>query len=301
MQRQLDGLPEDLKRLIRRKLKVLQQELELRLCEYRTEATTDVQASILAILLKGNKLVAIQDRALTAYRGQVLKTRTELLVWPISIWDAMKGTLDLAGLREPIDRAEIVAIIEDFIGSPTTPNIAAEYLEPTTYFDSVRRTASRFGLSDEQHYEELKSALDQAARLATADFTNVARHTRTKVEISIDEFLLGHAAKPEKSQRPPTRDSTRKTKDSRLSIPKGSPGWWSERGRAAANARHDLPGGARDLKEQMLNIWASGKYSTKNNCAEQECDALGLSFKAARNALINAPTPKPYPTNKLAD
>lgn len=68
--------------------------------------------------------------------------------------------------------------------------------------------------------------------------------------------------------------------------------WMSERGRIAANARHDQPGGSRDKADRMRQIWASGKYTSKDRCAEEECGALGMSFSAARRALRNEPDPK---------
>ena len=59
----------------------------------------------------------------------------------------------------------------------------------------------------------------------------------------------------------------------------------------AANALHDLPGGSRAKKENIRTIWASGKYTSRDICAEQECAALEMSFSAARKALRNTPEP----------
>jgi hypothetical protein len=71
----------------------------------------------------------------------------------------------------------------------------------------------------------------------------------------------------------------------------GSPEWRSQIARKAANARHDQPGGSRDKQQQIREIWASGKYSSRDICAEQECAALDMSFTAARKALRNTPEP----------
>ena len=65
----------------------------------------------------------------------------------------------------------------------------------------------------------------------------------------------------------------------------------SEIARYAANVRHDKPGGSRDKQRQIREIWASGKYKSRDICAEQECAGLGMSIKSARNALINQPDP----------
>jgi hypothetical protein len=59
----------------------------------------------------------------------------------------------------------------------------------------------------------------------------------------------------------------------------------------AANARHSKPGGNRDKWQQMRALWASGKYSSRDICAEQECAALDMSFSSARKALRGTPNP----------
>lgn len=68
----------------------------------------------------------------------------------------------------------------------------------------------------------------------------------------------------------------------------GSSEWRKQTAMAAANARHNQPGGSRDKQRWIREIWATGKYSTRDICAEQECAALGMSFSAARKALRNA-------------
>ncbi|MDE2155827.1 MAG: hypothetical protein KGJ32_08075 [Xanthomonadaceae bacterium] len=59
----------------------------------------------------------------------------------------------------------------------------------------------------------------------------------------------------------------------------------------AANALHDKPGGSRSRQQEMRDIWASGKYTNRDRCAEEECGALGISFSAARKALRKTPNP----------
>lgn len=59
----------------------------------------------------------------------------------------------------------------------------------------------------------------------------------------------------------------------------------------AGNAMHDGPKGKRSAKDEIIRIWASGKYTSRALCAEQECAALGMSFDTARKALRNTPDP----------
>ncbi|WP_419600418.1 hypothetical protein [Thiolapillus sp.] len=73
----------------------------------------------------------------------------------------------------------------------------------------------------------------------------------------------------------------------------GSPVWRKQQAKAAADARHNQPGGSRDKQQQIRDIWATGKYSSRDRCAEDECEALGISFSAARKALRNTPDPTP--------
>ena len=61
--------------------------------------------------------------------------------------------------------------------------------------------------------------------------------------------------------------------------------------RSAANALHSKPGGSREKQQQIREIWASGKYTSRDRCAEEECARLDVSFSTARKALRNTPDP----------
>lgn len=64
----------------------------------------------------------------------------------------------------------------------------------------------------------------------------------------------------------------------------------TEFAKKGAIALHSKPGGSREKKEKIRAIWGSGKYRSKDLCAEQECAALNMSFSAARRALRNIPS-----------
>jgi hypothetical protein len=57
------------------------------------------------------------------------------------------------------------------------------------------------------------------------------------------------------------------------------------------DALHSRPGGSREKAAKIRAAWATGKYSSRDVCAEQECAALQMSFSSARKALRNTPTP----------
>ncbi|WP_150047414.1 hypothetical protein [Methylomonas rhizoryzae] len=63
-------------------------------------------------------------------------------------------------------------------------------------------------------------------------------------------------------------------------------------GKSGAEKRHNAPGGSRDKQKQIQDIWATGKYTSRDRCAEEECGALGMSFSSARKALKKTPDPK---------
>lgn len=65
----------------------------------------------------------------------------------------------------------------------------------------------------------------------------------------------------------------------------------SRRATTAANARHSRLGESREKQRIIREIWASGKYSSRDICAEQECGGLDMSFSSARKALRNTPNP----------
>jgi len=60
-------------------------------------------------------------------------------------------------------------------------------------------------------------------------------------------------------------------------------------GKKAIEARHSQPGGSRDKQQKIREAWASGKYRSRDECAEKEHDALSMSYGTARKALRNTP------------
>ena len=65
----------------------------------------------------------------------------------------------------------------------------------------------------------------------------------------------------------------------------------SQQARQNAETGYNKPGGSREKVKQIRDIWASGKYTSRDVCAEQECAEIGMSFSSARKALRNTPDP----------
>ncbi|GAA0838902.1 hypothetical protein [Cupriavidus pauculus] len=66
----------------------------------------------------------------------------------------------------------------------------------------------------------------------------------------------------------------------------------SSAGKKGAEIRHSQPNGAREKAQKVRALWATGKYKSRTQCAEQEHAKLGMSYEAARKALRNTANPK---------
>lgn len=66
----------------------------------------------------------------------------------------------------------------------------------------------------------------------------------------------------------------------------------SNLGTIAADMRHDQPSGSRDKRERIREFWATGRYKSRNQCAEKCAEKIGMSIETARKALRNTPDPK---------
>jgi len=134
---------------------------------------------------------------------------------------------------------------------------------------SLRASGHTLPLSEISFITDGRPTIDTAAVLAMADLPPV-RASRTKASVKKRIAPVG-------------------TEQQDLEV--GTPQWRKQTARKAANARHGQPGGSRDKQRQIREIWATGKYSSRDRCAEEECAALGMSYSAARKALKNSPDP----------
>lgn len=66
----------------------------------------------------------------------------------------------------------------------------------------------------------------------------------------------------------------------------------------AVDKRHNAPGGSREKRKAIQEVWAKGNYSSRDKCAYEECVVIKMSQTTARKALINTPDPDPWPAKK---
>lgn len=61
----------------------------------------------------------------------------------------------------------------------------------------------------------------------------------------------------------------------------------SNQGKVGSDALHNKQGGSRGKVAEIRQLWLTGKYASRDRCAEEECAALEMSFSSARRALRN--------------
>lgn len=102
-------------------------------------------------------------------------------------------------------------------------------------------------------------------------------------------FVLSHVEKIEAEDFVIVKTTNTIEKEAYPEI--GSAEWRQQNATQAANALHNKQGGSRDKQREIREKWATGNFSSRDICAEQECASLGMSFSSARKALRNTPDP----------
>lgn len=69
-------------------------------------------------------------------------------------------------------------------------------------------------------------------------------------------------------------------------------------GRLGGNRRHGQPGGSWDKRKEVLALWESGEYYSRNQCAEDAINKIGISRSTAREELKNTPDPENWIKNR---
>ena len=205
----------------------------------------------------------------TAALGRVKIHLSRLRQWQITdaqVAQWLSGALGLKGKPER-DQARGVFTLGNLRGKKQLASVKFDTAVPV----SLTVSGHSIPLSEVVDFDGDQPRIDRSAMLELVDLPP-----------AVSEF----PSRARKSSNKSTESAIQRT-DSEL----GSSEWRTQTARAAANARHDQPGGSRDKQKKMCEIWASGKYSSRDICAEQECAALRMSFSAARKALINTPRP----------
>ena len=156
--------------------------------------------------------------------------------------------------------------------------------EKRSWFSPDDKKAVRELLEDKKVMEdaftdtfyELRSLRAEIARYESA-FQAIREAVESDQPLSID-YTLVHILEPVKELQ-------------KRSAIEGQEKYRQEKARGAALARHSSPDGSHAKRDRLQEIWASGKYTSRDICAEQECGNLGVSFSTARRYLYGTPEP----------
>lgn len=291
-------LPEDVRNLIVRRLNHKRGEHQRLWRDTQVSIYSKLRKKILECLSLGQTGRTFITIPLEVYGELVSNARAVTNEWPSVVWETIRTTLQNVNVITG-DGVELNAIVDEFSWSIEGSPFTLDYIAPTRFLKTTKMEARHYGGMRSDTRAEFERLLALKAGAAESGIRNWGRAARENVGIAIDEYLV--AAEQSPSARTPNttrrakKQSTLATDANPNDPPVGSAEWRRSNARTAANARHSQRGGSRDKQQRMRKIWAKGKYSSRDRCAEKECEALGMSFKAARNALINIPRPKKPP------
>lgn len=295
---QNNALHSEVSKLIERKLKLLRRKQTARLIGVQNKTSAQIDKSVKRGLASRKAIGALYMGALPAYKEIVAVATAVTNEWPVLTWEAIESIL-IKGRVGLVHNRVILDIVDKHAWAIGQRPWTMNWINSERFCDSVMRQLSRFGIHDAVALAAFETRLTFEHGLAEVGIINLGNEAISSVHIAVDEHVLAArwATAPADQQVPvpsiqQVKTATKQVIGSRAKNPEISKEeWFSKNGTKAANARHERPGGSRDKKRQIQAIWATGKYTTKNLCAEEEYDGLGMSFSVARKALRNMPTP----------
>lgn len=284
-------LPEEVHSLITRKLRYRQREQQKQWTSASQAAYSKLHEEMLANIHIGNYRNALTSVPLAIYKEIVANATAMTEEWPGIVWGVIESILSTAQVVSP-DVSAINRIVDEFAWATGVDPFTLNYVDPERFEGIVRRGASRYGINRQDDLAFFNSQMGLAAAAAQSGILNTARQAREGVGIAIDLYVLAqHCPAPKLKASTKNHVGLPKGEDKGACLDVGSREWREQTARNAANAKHDQPGGSRDKQQRMRELWATGKYSSRDRCAEEECAALNMSYAAARKALRNTSNP----------
>jgi len=288
-------LPDEVRSLITRKLRYQRHEQEKLLASTNQAAYSKLHEEVLANIRIQNIGKAFTSVPLSMYKNIVASATAMTKEWPGIVWKTIASILSTAQVV-PRDRLALNKIVDEFAWVIDQNPFTLSYIDPEQFMGVVRREAGRFGFIHQDDLASFNRQLELKAAAAQCGILNSARQAREGIGIAIDEYVLAQPCPaPKLKASTKNRAGSSKSEYKGAGLEVGSREWREQTARKAANAKHDQPGGNRDKQQRIRGLWATGKYSSRDRCAEEECAALGMSYKSARNALVNTPKPNTPP------
>ncbi len=200
--------------------------------------------------------------------GQVKIAMSRLQQWQITEGQIAQWASRALGLNGKPERDKVSGVFR--LGSLQGKQRVGSLEFATAGLVCLKTSGHSLPLGDVVNFQRGRPSIDRAAILALVDLPPASESS----------------GRARKRGNKPTESRIQQTGSEM-----GSPEWRKQTARTAANARHNQPGGSRDKQRQIRETWATGKYSSRDRCAEEECAALGMSYAAARKALVNIPKP----------
>lgn len=199
--------------------------------------------------------------------GKVKIPRSRLQQWQLSQLQFARWVSDALHLRckPQTDTVNVSFLLGSVQGKQRLAEVHLDFNEPV----SLKASGHMLPLSEIAFVADGQPCIDRAAIVAMVDLPPVRVSKRA-----------------ENARKRVTSESA----DQEV-LEVGTPGWREQTARKAANALHSRPGGSRDKQRRIRLIWATGKYPSRDLCADKEYVALGMSYSAARKALRNTPDP----------
>jgi hypothetical protein len=182
------NLPDPVRSLMERKLGLLKRELEQEYIGSKQRAFSKLRDGMRANMSTsaiGKVLISVP---IEVYREMAANVLSMTKHWPMAVWDAIAHVLDKAELRMA-DASALSAIVDKFAWSHDQAPFTLDYIQPERFRDSVFRSASRYGIGDDDMKSSFERQLDLVAASFSAGILNQGRQAREAVAIAIDEYV----------------------------------------------------------------------------------------------------------------
>ena len=276
-----NGLPPAVLALLNRRLSAERQKFDRTLVDRQFELSEKLREHIQGYLLDADQKPGrwkIFKMVLTQ-ANQVATQVTE--EWAKIVWRTIFQTLDEKGIK-PASAKDCRGLLDRHLWAASKGPFTLEIARAEQWQRTMDRELANYGLppcESEEHFARRRSVESGAIEVHLRERARLARND---VEIALDRYLLSPSIpRPDGSSTHGNSDDIARLRaDER-----------SDAARHAANAKHSAPGGSRDKRQQILEAWLTGKYMSRNQCAEKLAPKLRMSTRTARDALIGAPEP----------